>query len=99
MGHSHLLTPGMFGWPGEAARAWSCHHTIQGDSQSLEPEASDLGSCKERGQQVGVPQEAQRPWPYMAAPWPWWPLAGSNLHTDWITFQGFKCWVEEQFTF
>lgn len=35
----------------------------------------------EAGWQVGAPCEAQRPWPNMAPPWPWWPSAGSNLHT------------------
>lgn len=49
--HYYLLTPRVLCWPGEAARTWSCQHTTQSDcvhSQSLEAEASGLGSCKQR---------------------------------------------------
>lgn len=92
VGHSHLLTPGMLGWPGEAARARSCHHTTQGNCSSL----SVFGTRGLRlrklqgvaGWQVGAPCDAQRPWSNMAPPWPWWPSAGSNLRTSGLLSRG-----------
>lgn len=84
--------------------AWlACHHITQGNCSSLSVFGTwGLRPRKLRGEagwQVGAPCEAQKPWPNMAPPWPWWPSAGSNLHTYRITFQEFKCWVEEDFIF